>query len=101
MFAVFYLGLGEKIWTSGLLNPIQARYQTAPHPVGRTRRIISGFGEECKYFFQFLWKTFFFPEDSLWFYIINMLKSPFFLPLPIGLPGSDSRLWERSVDSVT
>ena len=25
--------LGEKIRTSGLLNPIQARYQTAPHPV--------------------------------------------------------------------
>ena len=24
--------LGEKIRTSGLLNPIQARYQTAPHP---------------------------------------------------------------------
>ena len=29
----FYVfGLGEKIRTSGLLNPIQARYQTAPHP---------------------------------------------------------------------
>ena len=27
--------LGEKIRTSGLLNPIQARYQTAPHPVIR------------------------------------------------------------------
>ena len=27
------LSLGEKIRTSGLLNPIQARYQTAPHPV--------------------------------------------------------------------
>ena len=26
-------GLGEKIRTSGLLNPIQARYQTALHPV--------------------------------------------------------------------
>lgn len=26
-------GLGERIRTSGLLNPIQARYQTAPHPV--------------------------------------------------------------------
>ena len=26
-------GLSEKIWTSGLLNPIQARYQTALHPV--------------------------------------------------------------------
>ena len=25
-------GLGERIRTSGLLNPIQARYQTAPHP---------------------------------------------------------------------
>ena len=24
--------LGERIRTSGLLNPIQARYQTAPHP---------------------------------------------------------------------
>ena len=28
-----FSGLGEKIRTSGLLNPIQARYQTAPHPV--------------------------------------------------------------------
>ena len=27
-------GLGERIWTSGLLNPIQARYQTALHPDG-------------------------------------------------------------------
>ena len=26
-------GLGERIRTSGLLNPIQARYQTALHPV--------------------------------------------------------------------
>ena len=25
-------GLGERIRTSGLLNPIQARYQTALHP---------------------------------------------------------------------
>ena len=29
----FGYGLSEKIWTSDLLNPIQARYQTAPHPV--------------------------------------------------------------------
>ena len=29
-FKVF--GLGERIRTSGLLNPIQARYQTALHP---------------------------------------------------------------------
>ena len=28
----FLRGLSEKIWTSGLLNPIQARYQTALHP---------------------------------------------------------------------
>ena len=28
-----FCGLGEKIRTSGLLNPIQARYQTALHPV--------------------------------------------------------------------
>ena len=28
----FRRGLGERIRTSGLLNPIQARYQTAPHP---------------------------------------------------------------------
>ena len=28
----FSFGLSEKIWTSGLLNPIQARYQTALHP---------------------------------------------------------------------
>ena len=27
-------GRGERIRTSDLLNPIQARYQTAPHPVG-------------------------------------------------------------------
>ena len=32
-FRDFFVGLGEKIRTSGLLNPIQARYQTAPHPV--------------------------------------------------------------------
>ena len=25
-------GLGGETWTLGLLNPIQARYQTAPHP---------------------------------------------------------------------
>ena len=25
-------GLGEKTWTSGLMNPIHARYQTALHP---------------------------------------------------------------------
>ena len=30
---LFY-GLGKKIRTSGLLNPIQARYQTAPYPDG-------------------------------------------------------------------
>ena len=34
-------GLGERIRTSGLLNPIQARYQTAPHPVDRTKFIIA------------------------------------------------------------
>ena len=28
----FFCGLGERIRTSGLLNPIQARYQAAPHP---------------------------------------------------------------------
>ena len=28
--------LGERIRTSGLLNPIQARYQTAPHPDNST-----------------------------------------------------------------
>ena len=27
-----FYGLGERIRTSVLLNPIQARYQTAPHP---------------------------------------------------------------------
>ena len=27
-----FFGLGERIRTSGLLNPIQARYQTALHP---------------------------------------------------------------------
>ena len=32
-FRDFFGGLGEKIRTSGLLNPIQARYQTALHPV--------------------------------------------------------------------
>ena len=31
-------GLGERIRTSGLLNPIQARYQTAPHPVAFKRK---------------------------------------------------------------
>ena len=30
-------GLGERIRTSGLLNPIQARYQTALHPDIRLR----------------------------------------------------------------
>ena len=30
-----FKSLGERIRTSGLLNPIQARYQTAPHPVKR------------------------------------------------------------------
>ena len=33
--------LGEKIRTSGLLNPIQARYQTAPHPDIRNAFIAS------------------------------------------------------------
>ena len=33
LFRTGSLCLGEKIRTSGLLNPIQARYQTAPHPV--------------------------------------------------------------------
>ena len=31
-FRAFFIGLGERIRTSGLLNPIQARYKTAPHP---------------------------------------------------------------------
>ena len=31
-FGFVSCGLGEKIRTSGLLNPIQARYQTALHP---------------------------------------------------------------------
>ena len=30
--------LGEKIRTSGLLNPIQARYQTAPHPDNKVKQ---------------------------------------------------------------
>ena len=33
LYSSVLFGLGEKIRTSGLLNPIQARYQTAPHPV--------------------------------------------------------------------
>ena len=32
--------LGEKIRTSGLLNPIQARYQTAPHPDNKVKQRI-------------------------------------------------------------
>ena len=32
VFPRTFSSLGEKIRTSGLLNPIQARYQTAPHP---------------------------------------------------------------------
>lgn len=34
-----FTGLGERIRTSGLLNPIQARYQAAPHP-----------DESCEYY---------------------------------------------------
>ena len=44
-------GLGEKIRTSGLLNPIQARYQTAPHPVVfilSTSEILPLIGADCQ-----------------------------------------------------
>ena len=34
--------LGERIRTSGLLNPIQARYQTAPHPVNAENSTTNG-----------------------------------------------------------
>ena len=41
-----FLFLGPSDWsrTSGLLNPIQARYQTAPHPDKKSRRKFSCYG---------------------------------------------------------
>lgn len=50
---------------------------------------------------QELWacRHHFFPtQDSLWIFIINILKSPFFLPLPIALPGPG--ISERSAHPV-
>lgn len=38
-FDTFSIGPSDWIRTSGLLNPIQARYQTSPHPVISLNRI--------------------------------------------------------------
>ena len=46
----FFSGLGERIRTSGLLNPIQARYQTAPHPGNGI--IVSYLPYHCNSFWQ-------------------------------------------------
>ena len=43
-----FCGLGEKIRTSGLLNPIQARYQTALHPVALTLMYFSTAKGACQ-----------------------------------------------------
>ena len=43
MFIGLFNGLGERIRTSGLLNPIQARYQAALHP-DATSYILACFG---------------------------------------------------------
>lgn len=47
-----FFGLGERIRTSGLLNPIQTRYQAALHPetfVSRTKVIIVSQKEKVKH----------------------------------------------------
>ena len=47
-------GPSVEIRTRGLLNPIQARYQTSPHPDTLSRdsfHIVSHHGEKCKHYF--------------------------------------------------
>ena len=61
-------GLGKRIWTSGLLNPIQARYQTAPYPVKwclhHAGFIILNIITKCKSFFHFF-AIFFSHHDNI------------------------------------
>ena len=51
-----FLGPSDWIRTSGLLNPIQARYQTSPHPDLLASLdcldILAHLAEKCKHFFQ-------------------------------------------------
>lgn len=49
-----FFGPSVEIRTQGLLNPIQARYQTSPHPgaVSNSLIIISWGAKKCKPFFQ-------------------------------------------------
>ena len=55
-FQVFF-GPSDWIRTSGLLNPIQARYQTSPHPdmpyLVASLSMIAHFPQTCKPFFHF------------------------------------------------
>ncbi len=54
-----FLSFGPSDWirTSGLLNPIQARYQTSPHPdisyLVASLSMIAHFPQTCKPFFHF------------------------------------------------
>ena len=60
-------GPSDWIRTSGLLNPIQARYQTSPHPdkclSPDSQDIVSYLSAKCKHFFQIFLK-FFIPSKS-------------------------------------
>ena len=62
--AWFFFGPSGESRTHGLLNPIQARYQTALHPdiaaFSDGKNYYSGFKINCQYFFARIVNEFFF-----------------------------------------
>ena len=56
-YSFCFFGPSVEIRTRGLLNPIQARYQTSPHPdiqlFAERLDILAHLGEKCKHYFQF------------------------------------------------
>ena len=78
---IYGYGLGKRIRTSGLLNPIQARYQTAPYPVDAI--YITIFFRACQCFyaliFLFVKKKFLLFVSA--FFVPNLWFPFMFLPL--------------------
>ena len=77
LFQLF--GPSVEIRTRGLLNPIQARYQTSPHPdiLLRFRNrlsILSYEFKKCKCFFRFFKNIFYkFYENNACFFVLHVL----------------------------
>ena len=71
--AAFFHGPSDWSRTSGLLNPIQARYQTALHP-DIARVIIPHLAKECKHYFQ---KSFGMLSQSVPFRRPTRIDTPF------------------------